>query len=150
MSKPTGNPGLLAAIILATIAVPIGCARWLSSFAPPPVQSVAAPLPPLTVSSSAAPTLSTQSSPSPSPSLSSKPKAIPTPTPTPIPTPVSIATPTPQPAIASNCDPSYPDLCIPVGSPDLDCGDMSEKNFRVTGSDPHRFDRDKDGIGCES
>jgi len=150
MSKPTGNPGLLAAIILATIAVPIGCARWLSSSAPPPVQSVAAPLPPLTVSSSAAPTLSTQSSPSPSPSLSSKPKAIPTPTPTPIPTPVSIATPTPQPAIASNCDPSYPDLCIPVGSPDLDCGDMSEKNFRVTGSDPHRFDRDKDGIGCES
>jgi len=150
MSKPTGNPGLLAAIILATIAVPIGCARWLSSSAPPPVQSVAAPLPPLTVSSSAAPTLSTQSSPSPSPSLSSKPKAIPTPTPTPIPTPVSIATPTPHPAIASNCDPSYPDLCIPVGSPDLDCGDMSEKNFRVTGSDPHRFDRDKDGIGCES
>ncbi|MGA8844787.1 MAG: hypothetical protein WB511_14480, partial [Nitrososphaeraceae archaeon] len=48
------------------------------------------------------------------------------------------------------CDPSYPDLCIKSPPPDLDCSDISEKNFKVTGSDPHRFDADNDGIGCES
>ncbi|MBS3925085.1 MAG: thermonuclease family protein [Nitrosarchaeum sp.] len=48
-----------------------------------------------------------------------------------------------------NCDPSYPDVCILPYPPDLDCGDISYKNFRVMGSDPHRFDGDKDGIGCE-
>jgi len=32
----------------------------------------------------------------------------------------------------------------------LDCGEISHKNFRVVGSDPHRFDGDGDGIGCES
>lgn len=49
-----------------------------------------------------------------------------------------------------NCDPSYPDVCIPPFPPDLDCGDISFSYFRVTGSDPHGFDGDKDGIGCES
>jgi hypothetical protein len=34
--------------------------------------------------------------------------------------------------------------------PDLDCDEISEKNFRVTGSDPHDLDRDGDGRGCES
>ncbi|MBS3922353.1 MAG: thermonuclease family protein [Nitrosarchaeum sp.] len=48
-----------------------------------------------------------------------------------------------------NCDSSYPDVCIPPYPPDLNCGDISYKNFRVVGSDPHRFDGDKDGIGCE-
>jgi hypothetical protein len=48
-----------------------------------------------------------------------------------------------------NCDPSYPDVCIAPYPPDLNCGDISERGFRVTGSDPHKFDRDKDGIGCE-
>ncbi len=49
-----------------------------------------------------------------------------------------------------SCDPSYPDVCIPPYPPDLDCGEISHKNFRVVGSDPHRFDGDGDGIGCES
>ena len=48
------------------------------------------------------------------------------------------------------CDPSYPDFCIPPPPPDLDCGDISQKNFTVLQPDPHRFDGDKDGIGCES
>lgn len=47
------------------------------------------------------------------------------------------------------CDPAYPDLCIPPGSPDLDCGDIPERRFTVLPPDPHRFDGDQDGIGCE-
>jgi micrococcal nuclease len=48
-----------------------------------------------------------------------------------------------------DCDPSYPDVCIPSPPPDLDCPDVSERDFAVVGSDPHRFDREGDGIGCE-
>jgi micrococcal nuclease len=48
-----------------------------------------------------------------------------------------------------NCDPSYPDVCIPPYPPDLDCGDIPFSDFRVRGSDPHGFDGDNDGIGCE-
>jgi micrococcal nuclease len=48
-----------------------------------------------------------------------------------------------------DCDSSYPDVCIPPYPPDLNCGDIPYKNFRVVGNDPHRFDGDKDGIGCE-
>ena len=57
-----------------------------------------------------------------------------------------------SPAIpASDCDPSYPTLCIPIGSPDLDCGDITERRFPVLPPDPHRFDgNDDDGVGCES
>jgi micrococcal nuclease len=49
----------------------------------------------------------------------------------------------------NNCDPSYPDFCIPKNSPDLDCPDVTQRGFRVLQPDPHRFDRDGDGIGCE-
>ncbi|WP_297440547.1 thermonuclease family protein [Nitrosopumilus sp.] len=50
----------------------------------------------------------------------------------------------------SDCDSSYPDFCIPSSPPDLDCGDITQKRFTVLQPDPHRFDSDKDGIGCES
>lgn len=56
---------------------------------------------------------------------------------------------TTTPARSGNCDPSYPDICIPAGSADLDCPEIPYRNFRVVGSDPHRFDADHDGIGCE-
>jgi hypothetical protein len=49
-----------------------------------------------------------------------------------------------------NCDPSYPAVCIESPPPDLNCGDIPYKNFEVAGSDPHGFDRDNDGVGCES
>ena len=49
-----------------------------------------------------------------------------------------------------NCDPSYPDFCIPPPPPDLDCKDIPEKRFTVLQPDPHGFDGDKDGVGCES
>jgi len=48
-----------------------------------------------------------------------------------------------------SCDASYPDVCIPSPPPDLDCGEISYRNFTVLPPDPHRFDGDKDGIGCE-
>ena len=56
---------------------------------------------------------------------------------------------TPTPTKENQCDPSYPDVCIPPYPPDLDCGDISYRNFRVLPPDPHRFDGDNDGIGCE-
>lgn len=49
-----------------------------------------------------------------------------------------------------NCDPAYPDVCIPSPPPDLDCGQISHWRFRVLAPDPHGFDRDRDGVGCES
>ena len=49
-----------------------------------------------------------------------------------------------------DCLSSYPDFCIPPGTPDLDCPDIPFSNFAVRGSDPHHFDRDNDGVGCES
>lgn len=48
------------------------------------------------------------------------------------------------------CDSSYPDVCIPPYPPDLNCPDISDDNFRVVSPDPHEFDRERDGIGCES
>ena len=48
------------------------------------------------------------------------------------------------------CDPSYPDVCIPPPPPDLDCADVEHRDFRVKGSDPHGFDGDGDGRGCET
>jgi len=49
-----------------------------------------------------------------------------------------------------NCDPSYPTVCIPPAPPDLDCGQIRERRFQVLPPDPHGFDGDHDGVGCES
>ena len=51
--------------------------------------------------------------------------------------------------ISGSCDPSYPTVCIKSPPPDLNCIDIPYKNFKVLQPDPHRFDADKDGIGCE-
>ncbi|MGQ9793005.1 MAG: thermonuclease family protein, partial [Anaerolineae bacterium] len=50
---------------------------------------------------------------------------------------------------AADCSPCYPDVCILPPPPDLDCGDIPHRRFAVVGCDPHRFDGDHDGIGCE-
>lgn len=63
-----------------------------------------------------------------------------TPVPTLIPTPTS----------GSQCHASYPTVCIPPPPPDLDCKDISPRRFTVLPPDPHNFDSDHDGIGCES
>ncbi len=68
------------------------------------------------------------------------------------PPPVTAAPPPPPPAPAPApaCDRSYPSVCIPPYPPDLNCGDISQRRFVVEGSDPHGFDGDDDGVGCES
>jgi micrococcal nuclease len=50
---------------------------------------------------------------------------------------------------SGSCDASYPDDCIPPPPPDLDCADVRHK-LRVRPPDPHHFDGDRDGWGCES
>lgn len=66
--------------------------------------------------------------------------------------PTAAPQPAPAPAPAApaggNCDPSYPTLCLP-SYPDLDCGDVPATWFQVLQPDPHNFDGDLDGIGCE-
>ncbi|HEX2176087.1 MAG TPA: thermonuclease family protein [Nocardioidaceae bacterium] len=65
------------------------------------------------------------------------------------------AQPAPQPLVhrgggagGGNCDPGY-DPCVPPYPPDIDCGDV-DGPVRVLGDDPHGFDADGDGIGCDS
>jgi micrococcal nuclease len=63
----------------------------------------------------------------------------------------STSQPKPTPTIqAKQCDTSYPDFCLKPNIPDLDCGDISYRRFKVLPPDPHGFDRDRDGIGCEN
>lgn len=50
-----------------------------------------------------------------------------------------------------NCDPNYGG-CVPMFPPDLDCPDVRALGLAPVqriGADPHRLDRDGDGIGCE-
>lgn len=108
---------------------------------------------PTAVASTAPSTQSLASTPAPSATPQPTPTATPvppTPTPTRVPpTPVP-PTPRPQPTAASNCDPSYPTLCIPLNAADIDCPEIRARNFPVQGADRHRFDADNDGIGCET
>jgi hypothetical protein len=52
-------------------------------------------------------------------------------------------------ASGGECDPAYPTVCIAPPPPDLDCADVPFRDFQVLPPDPHRFDGDGDGIGCE-
>jgi hypothetical protein len=57
---------------------------------------------------------------------------------------------TPVPLLGGpGCDPAYPTVCIPPPPPDLDCADITFRRFTVLPPDPHHFDGDHDGIGCE-
>ena len=82
------------------------------------------------------------------------------PTPAPVVTPIPnivvpippsrLPVPTATPPVSGNCDPSYPTVCIPPAPPDLNCGDITFRRFQVLAPDPHGFDGDHDGVGCES
>jgi hypothetical protein len=50
----------------------------------------------------------------------------------------------------SECDPSYPQLCIPPPPPVVTCNDLNATKFRVVPPDPHNLDGDANGIGCEA
>ena len=56
----------------------------------------------------------------------------------------------PQGPGAGSCDPSYPDVCIaPIEvTGDLDCGQITDRRFRVVPPDPHGFDAEGDGVGA--
>lgn len=78
------------------------------------------------------------------------PLAVAEPAPAPVQQEPAAPAPAPAPAEpAGDCHPSYPSLCLP-GSPDLDCGDVGARQFPVVPPDPHGFDGDGDGVGCES
>src|SRR5262245_32696462 len=68
----------------------------------------------------------------------------------------SAVAPPPQTTLPSrtNCAASYPDECIPPPPPDLDCADIPYRNFRVLWNvpdpDPHHFDGNRDGVGCQT
>jgi hypothetical protein len=65
-------------------------------------------------------------------------------------TSTTMGTTTTSSTLPPNCDASYPDFCIPPPPPDLNCSDIAQKNFTVLQPDPHGFDGNKDGVGCES
>jgi endonuclease YncB( thermonuclease family) len=73
--------------------------------------------------------------------------------PTPEPAAAAPAPVAPAPLVGSagggSCDPSYPTVCIPPAPPDLDCRDISFRKFTVLSPDPHNFDGNHDGVGCE-
>ena len=75
------------------------------------------------------------------------PEVTPTESPTPTDTPA-----TPEPTITAQpgCDPSYPDVCIPSPPPELSCEEIDFSDFVVLQPDPHGFDANRNGIGCES
>lgn len=50
---------------------------------------------------------------------------------------------------AASCDPAYPTVCIAPPPPDLDCADIPFRRFTVLPPDPHHFDGDHNGLGCE-
>jgi micrococcal nuclease len=63
------------------------------------------------------------------------------------------AAPATQAPSGGNCHASYPDFCIPPPPPDKDCGDIGREftvRWDVPDPDPHGFDADHDGRGCES
>ena len=66
------------------------------------------------------------------------------------PPPPPTSDPTAAPPAGGNCDASYPGVCIPPAPPDLDCGQIAYRRFAVVPPDPHGFDGDSDGVGCES
>jgi len=48
------------------------------------------------------------------------------------------------------CDPAYHDVCIKSPPPNLNYPDIPDTDFRVLPPDPHGFDRDGNGKGCET
>lgn len=95
-----------------------------------------------------------ESAPTPQPSI---PPTASVPVPQPVPPPkqkpkidVFRGVPPPAPTpVAISCDANYAGGCVPAVADDLDCADIGFA-VEVIGEDPHGFDADGDGSGCES
>lgn len=83
------------------------------------------------------------------PTNTSTPTDEPTDEPTNEPTETPSNTPTPS----GECDECYTNVCIPPNIPDMNCPEIREKYgcdiTVICHPDPHKIDRDGDGIGCE-
>ena len=134
--------GVCAVLIIAVACGGGGDADDGQTPSPAPSPTTEPPAPSMT------PTVEPEPTPTPLP-----PEPTPTPRPPPPqPTPTEPPPPPPQ----ANCDPSYPSVCIPVGSADYDCagGSGNGPNYiagpiTVLPPDPHGLDSDGDGVGCE-
>jgi hypothetical protein len=98
----------------------------------------------------ATPLAPTATVPPPTVTATAFPPAMP-PTVTPLPPTATArpALPTALPTRGANCSPAYPTVCIAPPPPDLDCKDIPYRRFVVLPPDPHRFDSDHNGLGCE-
>jgi micrococcal nuclease len=54
-----------------------------------------------------------------------------------------------SPALAEACDPSYPTICVPQDAEPMTCDDIPSVPFPTLHPDPHSFDPDGNGLGCE-
>ena len=48
------------------------------------------------------------------------------------------------------CDSAYPEACVKSLPPNLNCPDIPNTDFKFLPLDPHGFDRDENGRGCET
>lgn len=61
------------------------------------------------------------------------------------PTPTPVRSPSPEPS----CNPNYSGACLPLTG-DVDCSEITARNFYVVGTDVFALDGDGDGLACES
>ncbi len=54
------------------------------------------------------------------------------------------------PPSGGDCHASYPDFCIPASGGDVDCGELTQKDFTALEPDPYGLDGNNDGVACES
>jgi ABC-type multidrug transport system fused ATPase/permease subunit len=172
LSKSLASRGIVAAPlalvlimtqVVSSVSATAGAASSIISSLPTPTAVPTRTMVPTT----ATPFIARMSTATPSPTGTMSPTSTPSQTETPTLTLTSTPTSTPMPTFTSrpsntsyipvsgggdtsNCDPAYPGVCIPPPPPDLDCPEIPYRRFQVLPPDPHNFDLDADGIGCES
>ena len=134
------------------LVVMVGCGGGLGVVTPTPTEAV-----------SPSPTL--EPSPVPTVEPSPIPTVRPRPSPTAVPSPTLMVEPSPRPTVVPSPTPTtisgvgeQENLRYDPDGPDRDCGDFETRAeamafFKAAGGpelDPHRLDRDRNGIPCES
>ena len=147
LPKVIRRPVLAAASLTLLLA---GCGAAPVAEPPPSSDVETTTTTPTTTTTTPTTTTSMPAPPPPPAPVETKLPKPPAPKPPPPPEPPA-PEPEPAPEPRGACDPSYPDVCIAPGPPDLDCGDLPYDDIRVLPPDPHRLDgNDNDGVGCES